>query len=144
VTPGVSVRRGPSEAVSSRGAQVQMRKQLLKATQMVRFSRASQDDTRGDPGPSTLPRSLRDRASPAGKSAGANARNAGGALVEAVGRLADKAIDRVLLTDERITSAADGKRLPAGDADVEALAGHIQRMRCSTCLSSADSLAVTA
>jgi hypothetical protein len=73
-------------------------------------------------------RSLRNRASSAGKGAGANARDAGGALVEAVGRLADKAIDRVLLTDERITSAADGKRLLAGEADVEALAGDIQRV----------------
>ena len=59
---------------------------------------------------------------------GANARNASGALVEAVGRLADKAIDRVLLTDKRITSAADGKRLLAGEADKEALAGDIQRV----------------
>ena len=73
-------------------------------------------------------RSLRDRASSAGKGAGGNARDAGGALVEAVGRLADKAIDRVLLTDERITSAADGKRLLAGGEDVEALAGDIQRV----------------
>ena len=59
---------------------------------------------------------------------GANARNASGALVEAVGRLADKAIDRVLLTDKRITSAAAGKRLLAGEADKEALAGDIQRV----------------
>ena len=70
---------------------------------------------------------MRDRAS-AGKSAGASARNAGEALVEAVGRLADKAIDRVLLTDERITSAADGKRLLAGERDAEALAGDFQRV----------------
>jgi hypothetical protein len=34
----------------------------------------------------------------------------------------------VLLTDERVTSAADGKRLLAGDADTEALAGDIQRV----------------
>jgi hypothetical protein len=52
----------------------------------------------------------------------------GGALVETVGRLADKAIDRVLLTDERITSAADGRRLLAGEADTEAIAGDIQRV----------------
>ena len=71
---------------------------------------------------------MRDRASSARKGASANARDASGALVEAVGRLADKAIDRVLLTDERITSAADGKRLLAGEADVEALAGDIQRV----------------
>jgi hypothetical protein len=34
----------------------------------------------------------------------------------------------VLPTDERITSAADGKRLLAGETDVEALAGDIQRV----------------
>jgi hypothetical protein len=50
------------------------------------------------------------------------------ALVESVGRLADKAIDRVLLTDERVTSAADAKRLLAGKTDTEALAGDIQRV----------------
>ena len=71
---------------------------------------------------------LRDRAWSTGRSAGANARNASGALVSAVGRLANKAIDSVLLTDKRITSAADGKRLLAGDADTEALAGDIQRV----------------
>ena len=110
------------------GCKVQLREPLLKAPQMVRFSRAPRDDSRGDSQPITPPRSLRDRTSSAGTSAGANARYAGGALVEAVGRLADKAIDRVLLTDERITSPADGKRLLAGEADVEALAGDIQRV----------------
>jgi hypothetical protein len=73
-------------------------------------------------------RALRGRASSAGKSVGANARTASGALVEAVGKLADKAIDRVLLTDERVTSAAEGKRLLAGKEDTEALAGDIQRV----------------
>src|SRR5262245_61880860 len=71
---------------------------------------------------------LRERVWSAGSSAGANARIASAALVSAVGRLAEKAIDRVLLTDERVTSAADGKRLLAGDADTEALAGDIQRV----------------
>ena len=85
-------------------------------------------DTRGDPQPGTSPRSLLSRASSAGTSAGANARKASGALVEAVGRLADKSIDRMLLTDERIASAADGKRRLAGEADPEALAGDIQRV----------------
>jgi hypothetical protein len=101
---------------------------LLKARQTVRLSRAQRDDTHGGPQSSKPPRSLRDRASSAGKSVGANALNAGGALVQAVGRLADKAIDRVLLTDERITSAAAGKRLLAGEEEVEALAGDIQRV----------------
>jgi hypothetical protein len=71
---------------------------------------------------------LRGRASSASKSVGANARKASAALVEAVGGLAAKAIDRVLLTDERVTSAPDGKRLLAGEADTEALAGDIQRV----------------
>ncbi len=74
------------------------------------------------------PRSLRDRASSAGKGAGANARKANDALVETVGRLAHQAIDRMLLTNERVTSAADGKRLLAGEADTEAFAGEIQRV----------------
>ncbi|WP_411278099.1 hypothetical protein, partial [Gaiella sp.] len=50
------------------------------------------------------------------------------ALVEAVDGLADAAIDRVLLTGERVTSAADGRRLVAGEADTEALADNIQRV----------------
>ncbi|MEO5632630.1 hypothetical protein [Gaiella sp.] len=50
------------------------------------------------------------------------------ALVEAVDGLADAAIDRVLLTGERVTSAADGRRLVAGKADTEALADNIQRV----------------
>ena len=86
------------------------------------------NDTHVDPQPSASPRWLRDRASSARKSMGANTRSASAALVEAVGRLADKAIDRVLLTDERVTSAAAGKRLLAGEEDVEALAGDIQRV----------------
>jgi hypothetical protein len=48
--------------------------------------------------------------------------------VELVARLADQAIDRMLLTGERVTSAADGKRLLAGEADTEALAGDVQRV----------------
>jgi hypothetical protein len=78
--------------------------------------------------PSTSPPSLRDRASSAGKGAGTSARKASSALVEAVGRLASTAIDRALLTNERVTSAAEGKRLLAGQADTEALAGDIQRV----------------
>jgi hypothetical protein len=62
------------------------------------------------------------------RGAGANARRATRALVEAVGTLAHKAVDRVMLTEERVTSAAEGKRLLAGEADTEALAGDIQRV----------------
>ena len=77
---------------------------------------------------STPPRSLRDRASSAGKGAGANARKANDALAETVGRLAHHAIDRIVLTNECVTSAADGKRLLEGEADTEAFAGEIQRV----------------
>jgi len=58
----------------------------------------------------------------------AAARKALGALVESVGALTDSAIDRVLLTDERVTSASEAKRLLAGEADTEALADKIQRV----------------
>src|SRR5262249_16693406 len=50
------------------------------------------------------------------------------ALVESVGSLVDAAIDRVLLTDERVSSASEAKRLLAGEADTEALADSIQRV----------------
>ena len=59
--------------------------------------------------------------------AGAGARKASDALVDAVGAFADQAIDRVLLTGERVTSAAEGKRLLAGEADLEERADRIQR-----------------
>jgi hypothetical protein len=72
--------------------------------------------------------SLRHRAASAGKGAGAAGKKASDALVEAVGGLADNAIDRILLADVRVTSAAEGKRLLAGGADTEALAEKIQRV----------------
>ncbi len=57
-----------------------------------------------------------------------NPRASTDALVEAVGGLADAAIDRVLLTGERVTSAAEGRRLLSGEADTEALTDNIQRV----------------
>jgi hypothetical protein len=57
-----------------------------------------------------------------------NPRASTGALVEAVGGLADAAIDRVLLTGARVTSAAEGRRLLAGETETEALADNIQRV----------------
>ena len=75
-----------------------------------------------------LRRSLRNRATSAGRGVGANARKSSDALVAAVGALADQAIDRVLLGDERVTSAAEGKRLLAGKADTQALTENIQRV----------------
>ena len=76
----------------------------------------------------TPPRSFRDRASSAARGAGTSARTTNDALVRAVGRLAEQAINHALLSDERITSAAEGKRTLAGSEDTEALAGNIQRV----------------
>ena len=42
--------------------------------------------------------------------------------------LADAAVDRVLLSEERVTSADEGKRQLAGEGDSEALAGKVQRV----------------
>jgi hypothetical protein len=71
---------------------------------------------------------LRARAASAGNGATAATGRAVRALVESVGALADSAIDRVLLTDERVTSASEAKRLLADEADTEALADKIQRV----------------
>jgi hypothetical protein len=79
-------------------------------------------------GAGTPLRSLGDRARAAGKSAGVGALSAGEALVEAVGGAVDHAIDRMLLGEERVTSAAQGKSLLAGDSDAEAFAGDVQRI----------------
>jgi hypothetical protein len=83
-------------------------------------------DADGQPG--IPPRPLRDRAKSAGTGGGASVRNASDALVEAVGALADHAIDRVLLTGERVTSAAEGKRLLARAEEIEVRADKIQRV----------------
>jgi hypothetical protein len=64
----------------------------------------------------------------AGKQAGENAGRAGDALVRAVGRLVDRAVDQMLLGDKRVTSAAEGRRILAGDEHTEALADDIQRV----------------
>jgi hypothetical protein len=71
---------------------------------------------------------LRTRATSAGRGAGAATQRVGAELVEAVGRLADAAVDRVLLSDERVTSAAEGKRQLAGESDTEAMADKVQRV----------------
>ena len=54
--------------------------------------------------------------------------NAGDALVHAVGRLVTWAIDEILLSEKRVTSAADGRRRLAANEQTEALAGDIQRV----------------
>jgi hypothetical protein len=49
-------------------------------------------------------------------------------LVDAVGGLFDQVVDRILLSPERVTSAAEGKRLIAFDDDSEDVADRIQRV----------------
>ena len=50
------------------------------------------------------------------------------ALVDAVRRLVDAAVARVLLSDDRVTSAADGKRRLSGKEGTEELADKVQRV----------------
>ena len=76
----------------------------------------------------TAPPHLRARVASAGADATTATRKAVIALVRAVGDLVDAAVDRVLLTDERVTSAEEARRLLAGDADSEALADKVQRV----------------
>jgi hypothetical protein len=64
----------------------------------------------------------------AGKKAGTDASRAGASLVGAVGRLVNRAVDEVLLGDKQVTSAAEARRLLAGDVQGEALAEDIQRV----------------
>jgi hypothetical protein len=71
---------------------------------------------------------LRSRATSASREAGAATQKAGAALVEAVGRLAGATVDRVVLSEKRVTSAAEGKRQLAGDDNTEALADKVQRV----------------
>jgi hypothetical protein len=65
-------------------------------------------------------------ATSAGRSAGAATLKSGNALVDAVGRLVHAAVDRVLLSDDRVTSAADGKRRLSGETGTEELADKVQ------------------
>jgi hypothetical protein len=52
----------------------------------------------------------------------------GTGLVDAVGRLVDAAVARVLLSDDRVSSAADGRRRLAGQTGTEELADKVQRV----------------
>ena len=52
----------------------------------------------------------------------------GSALVRAVRGLVDRAVDEILLGEERVTSAAEATRLLAGEEKSEALAGDVQRV----------------
>jgi hypothetical protein len=49
-------------------------------------------------------------------------------LLDAVGGLFDQVVDRILLSPERVTSAAEGKRLIAADDDAEGLTDTLQRV----------------
>jgi hypothetical protein len=64
----------------------------------------------------------------AGRSAGAATLKSGSALVDAVGRLVDAAVARVLLGDDRVTSAAEGQLRLAGQTETEELADKVQRV----------------
>jgi hypothetical protein len=67
-------------------------------------------------------------ATSAGRSAGAATVTSGSALVDAVGRLVDAAVVRVLLSEDRVTSAAEGKRRLAAKEETEELADKVQRV----------------
>jgi hypothetical protein len=64
----------------------------------------------------------------AGRGAGATTLKSGTALVEAVERLVDAAVSRVLLTDDRVTSAADGRLRLSAKQGTEELADKVQRV----------------
>ena len=63
-----------------------------------------------------------------GRGAGAATLKSGVALVDAVGRLVDAAVARVLLSETRVTSAADGERRLSGQEGTEDLADKVQRV----------------
>jgi len=67
-------------------------------------------------------------ATSAGRSAGAATQTSGTALVDAVGRLVHAAVARVLLSENRVTSAAEGKARLAGQTETEVLADKVQRV----------------
>ena len=64
----------------------------------------------------------------AGRSAGAVSLRSGIALVDAVGRLVSAAVGHVLLGDQRVTSAAEGKLRLARQAETEEFADKVQRV----------------
>jgi hypothetical protein len=67
-------------------------------------------------------------AASAGRSAGAATLSSRTALVAAVGQLVDAAVARVLLSDERVTSASEGQRRLTGQTETEELADKVQRV----------------
>jgi hypothetical protein len=67
-------------------------------------------------------------AASAGRSAGHVTVRSGIALVDAVGRLVDAAVAHVLLSEDRVTSAAEGKHRLSGREGTEELADKVQRV----------------
>ena len=67
-------------------------------------------------------------ATSAGRSAGAATLRSRTVLVDAVGQLVDAAVARVLLSDERVTSASEGRLRLAGQTETEELADKVQRV----------------
>ena len=67
-------------------------------------------------------------AASAGRSAGSATLRSRTALVDAVGQLVDAAVARVLLSDERVTSASEGQLRLAGQTETEELADKVQRV----------------
>jgi hypothetical protein len=63
-----------------------------------------------------------------GRRAGVATLKSSSALVDAVGRLVQAAVDRVLLSEDRVTSAADGERRLSGQTGTEELADKVQRV----------------
>jgi hypothetical protein len=54
----------------------------------------------------------------------------GAALVDAVGRLVNAAVTHVLLSDDRVTSATEGKLRLSGQEETEELVDKVQRSSC--------------
>jgi hypothetical protein len=71
---------------------------------------------------------LRGRVTVAGRGAGGVGRRYGAALVDAVGSLADAAVERVVLREDRVTSAAEGRRRLVAREELEGLADRVQRV----------------
>jgi hypothetical protein len=69
-----------------------------------------------------------ERSLDAGRRVGTLALHGSSALVRAVRRLVDRAVDEILLGEQRVTSAAEARRLLAGEEKSEALAGDVQRV----------------
>jgi hypothetical protein len=70
----------------------------------------------------------REKLSAYARSAGAATLKSSSALVDAVARLVRAAVDRVLLSDDRVTSAAEGRRRLSGQEGTEELADKVQRV----------------